>query len=134
MIAPPKTIDEYIAGFPEDVQARLKKIRATIREAAPDAKETIKYAIPTFTLHGNLVYFAAFKNHIGFYATPNGNEAFKEALSGYKQGRGSVQFPLDKPLPLSLITKIVKFRVKAVSEKVNKKKKAWKCPPGSIVP
>jgi uncharacterized protein YdhG (YjbR/CyaY superfamily) len=108
----PQNIDEYIAGFPENVRGILEKIRLTILRAAPDAEETIKYKIPTFTLNGNLVYFAAFKNQIGFYATPNGNEAFQEELSSYKQGKGSVQFPLDKPIPFGLISKIVKFRVK----------------------
>lgn len=107
-----KTIDEYIVGFPEDVQAILNPLRATIKKAAPDAEETINYAIPTFTLNGNLVHFAAFKNHIGFYPTPSGITAFKKELAGYVQAKGSVQFPLDKPLPLKLITRIVKFRVK----------------------
>ncbi len=83
-----ETIDEYIAGFPKDIQKILEQMRSTIKKAAPDAKETIKYAMPTFTLNGNLVYFAAFKNHIGFYATPTGNEEFKKALSKYKTGKG----------------------------------------------
>jgi uncharacterized protein YdhG (YjbR/CyaY superfamily) len=116
----PKTIDEYIAGFPEDVREILQKIRATIREAAPDAQETISYQMPTFTLNGNLVYFAGFKNHIGFYPIPTGIEKFKKELSVYKQGKGSVQFPLDQPIPYDLIRKIVKFRVK---ENLAKKKK-----------
>jgi len=119
----PKNVDEYIAGFPNnDVQKILEQIRATIKKAAPEAEETIKYAIPTFTLNGNLVFFAAFKNHIGFYATPTGNEAFKKEFSGYKQGKGSVQFPLDKPMPFDLITKIVKFRIKENSERSKTKK------------
>ncbi len=118
----PKNIDEYIAGFPKDVQEILEQIRATIKKAAPEAEETIKYAIPTFTLNGNLVFFAAFKNHIGFYATPTGNEAFKKELSGYKIGKGSVQFPLDKPMPFDLITKIVKFRIKENSERSSQKR------------
>ena len=109
---PPSTIDEYIAGFPPEVQAILQKIRLTIREAAPDAKETISYQMPTFTLHGNLVHFAAFKNHIGFYPTPTGTEKFQKELAIYKGGKGSVQFPLDQPIPYGLITRIVKFRVK----------------------
>jgi uncharacterized protein YdhG (YjbR/CyaY superfamily) len=108
----PKDIDEYIAGFPDDVQEILRKIRRTIRKAAPDAEETIKYRMPTFTLKGNLVHFAAFKEHIGFYPVPTGIEAFKKELSIYEGGKGSVQFPLDKPIPYSLISKIVKFRVK----------------------
>lgn len=121
--ADPKNIDEYIAGFPDDIQKMLEQIRATIKEAAPDAEEAIRYAMPTFTLKGNLVHFAAFKNHIGFYATPTGNEAFKKDLSGYKTAKGSIQFPLDKPMPLSLISKIVKFRVKQNLEKAEEKKK-----------
>ncbi len=108
----PKTIDEYIAGFPPDVQAILQKVRTTIRKAAPGAEEAIKYRMPTFVLNGNLVHFAAFKNHIGFYPVPTGIEAFKKELSVYEQGRGSVQFPLDKPIPYALISRIVKFRVK----------------------
>lgn len=108
----PTNIDEYIAGCPSDVQAILEKIRLTIRKAAPDAEETIKYQMPTFTLKGNLVHFAAFKKHIGFYPVPSGIEKFKTALSVYEGGKGSVQFPLDKPIPYDLIRKIVKFRVK----------------------
>lgn len=108
----PTTIDEYIVGCPKDVQEKLQELRATIRKAAPDAEETLSYQMPTFKLNGNLVYFAAFKNHIGFYPIPTGIEAFKTELSVYKQGKGSVQFPLDKPLPLKLVTRIVKFRVK----------------------
>lgn len=108
----PQTIDEYIAGFPEAVQQVLEEVRAVIKAAAPDATEAIKYAIPTFVLNGNLVHFAAFKNHIGFYATPSGSEAFSKELSIYKTGKGSVQFPLSEPMPLKLITKMVKFRVK----------------------
>jgi uncharacterized protein YdhG (YjbR/CyaY superfamily) len=119
--AKPTHVDAYIAGFPEDVQTILEQIRATVKEAAPEATETIKYAIPAYTLKGNLVYFAAFKNHIGFYAAPTGNEAFKKDLSAYKTGKGSIQFPLDKPIPLTLIAKIVKFRVKENLEKAEKK-------------
>lgn len=107
-----KTIDDYIAGFRPDVQVILQKIRRTIRTAAPGAQETIKYGMPTFTLNGNLVYFAAFKKHIGFYRAPTGVAAFEKELSGYRQGRGSVQFPLSQPIPYGLITKIVKFRIK----------------------
>jgi len=103
----------------------LEELRATIRKAAPEAEETINYAIPTFTLNGNLVHFAAAKNHIGFYPAPSGIEAFKEELSVYEGAKGSVKFPLDKPLPLSLVSKIVKFRVKENVEKTkaNKSKK-----------
>jgi len=107
----PKTIDEYIAGFPHDVQEILEKIRITIRKAAPDAKETINYQIPTFTLNGNLVHFAAFKKHIGLYPTPTGIEKFKRELAVYEGAKGSVKFPLDKPIPFALISRIVKFRV-----------------------
>lgn len=107
----PKTIDEYIAGFPEDVQAILQKIRQTIKAAAPNAEEAISYQMPTFKLKGNLVHFAAFKNHIGFYPVPSGIEQFKEELAVFKQGKGSVQFPLDKPMPYDLIRRIVVFRV-----------------------
>jgi len=114
-------IDEYIAAFPTDVQTILEQVRATIKAAAPEAEETISYAIPTFKFNGNLVHFAAFKNHIGFYPTPAGIDEFERALSVYKQGKGSVQFPLDKPIPLDLITRMVKFRVKRNGEKAVKK-------------
>lgn len=116
-------IDEYISGFPKEVQEILEKLRAAIKKAAPEAKETINYAIPTFTLEGNLVHFAAFKNHIGFYPAPSGIAAFKKELSVYEGAKGSVQFPMDKPLPLSLVTKIVKFRVKENLEKAKQKQK-----------
>ncbi len=119
----PTTIDEYIAGYPRDVQLILQKVRNTIRKAAPGAQETIKYRMPTFMLNGNLVYFAAFKSHVGFYPIPSGIEEFKKELSVYKQGRGSVQFPLDKPMPYGLITKIVKFRVKENLAKARARKK-----------
>ena len=105
-------IDQYINSFAAEVQIILEQIRTAIRHAAPEAEETIKYAIPTYVLHGNLVHFAGHKNHIGFYPAPSGIEAFKTELSVYKVAKGSVQFPLNKPLPLDLITRIVKFRVK----------------------
>jgi uncharacterized protein YdhG (YjbR/CyaY superfamily) len=121
------TIDEYIAMFPEDVQKLLQQMRATIKAAAPDATEKISYQMPTFFLYGNLVHFAAFKSHIGFYPAPRGLEAFKDELSMYKGSKGTVQFPLDKPLPVKLITKIVQFRAdenrKKAEEKAKKKKK-----------
>jgi uncharacterized protein YdhG (YjbR/CyaY superfamily) len=98
----PENINEYIAGFPRGVQEILQQIRATIRRVAPDAEEAIKYRMPTFVLNGNLVHFAAHTNHIGFYPTPSGIEAFKAELSPYKTENGSVQFPIDKPMPLSL--------------------------------
>lgn len=119
----PKDIDEYIAGFPEDVQEILEEIRTTIRKAAPDAEETIKYQMPTFTLNGNLVHFAAFKKHIGFYPAPRGVEKFKEALSAYEGAKSTVRFPLDKPIPFGLISKIVKFRVKKNLERAQGKRK-----------
>jgi uncharacterized protein YdhG (YjbR/CyaY superfamily) len=119
----PKNIDEYIAGFPQDVQEILEKIRMTIRKAAPDAEETIKYQIPTFTLKGNLVHFAAFKKHIGFYPAPTGTEKFQKALSVYKGAKGSVRFPLDKPIPFDLISKIVKFRVRENLDRAKAKQK-----------
>lgn len=109
----PKTIDEYIAGFPPDVQQILEKIRATIKDAAPNAEETISYKMPTFNLNGKyLVYFAAYKKHIGFYPAPIGIEEFREALSTHQAGKGTLQFPLDNPIPFDLIRKIVKFRIK----------------------
>ena len=120
------TIDEYIATFPADVQAILQKVRATIRKSAPGAEEAIKYQMPTFVLNGNLVHFAAFKNHIGFYPVPSGIEKFKKELSVYQQGKGSVQFPLDRPIPYALIGKIVKFRVKENLEKAKSKGKKGK--------
>lgn len=123
---PVKTIDEFIASYPADVQAVLQKIRATIQKAAPKAKETINYGIPTFTLEGNLVHFSAFKAHIGFYPTPSGIEKFKQELSAYELAKGSVKFPLDKPIPYALITKIVKFRVKENLEKAKAKEKTKK--------
>jgi len=117
----PNTIDEYITGYPENIQVMLKKFRSTIRKAAPKAQEKIGYGIPTFTLEGgNLVHFAAFKNHIGFYPAPSAIKAFKKELAIYEGAKGSIKLPIDKPLPLGLITKIVKFRVK---ENLEKKKK-----------
>ena len=119
----PETIDEYIAGFPENIQKILKKIRTTIRRAAPAAEEAIRYQIPTFILNGNLVHFAAFKNHIGFYPAPTGTAKFKKELSAYESGKGSVQFPLDEPIPYDLIAKIVEFRAKENAVKAKAKKK-----------
>jgi uncharacterized protein YdhG (YjbR/CyaY superfamily) len=106
-----RSVDEYIASFPEDIQALLQTLRATIRAAAPGAKEKISYQMPAFALKGNLVYFAAWKKHIGFYPTSSGTEAFKDELAGYEGAKGSVQFPIDQPLPLDLIDRIVRFRV-----------------------
>lgn len=118
-----KDIDEYIANFPKEVREKMEVLRQTIRKAAPDAEETINYAIPTFTLKGNLVHFAAYEKHIGFYPTPSGIQEFKKELSVYKGAKGSVQFPHDKPIPHSLIAKIVKFRAAENLEKAKKKVK-----------
>jgi uncharacterized protein YdhG (YjbR/CyaY superfamily) len=117
----PITVDEYIAAFPKEMQQLLQQVRATIKKAAPAAEEVISYGMPAYKLNGMLVYFAGYKNHIGFYATPTGHASFKKELSVYKQGKGSVQFPTDQPLPLALITKIVKFRVNENTEKAKKK-------------
>lgn len=105
-------IDDYINGYPKNIQNILKQIRHTIRMVAPNAKETIKYQMPTFTMNGNLVHFAAFKNHIGLYPTPSAIGKFKADLSKYQSTKGAVRFPLDKPIPYGLIKKIVRFRVK----------------------
>jgi uncharacterized protein YdhG (YjbR/CyaY superfamily) len=121
-----KDIDGYIAGFPKEIQEILEKIRTTIRKAAPDAEETISYQIPTFTLKGNLVHFAAFKKHIGFYPTSTGIEKFKNELSAYEGAKGSVRFPLDKPIPFDLISDIVTFRVKENLERAQAKGKKKK--------
>jgi uncharacterized protein YdhG (YjbR/CyaY superfamily) len=117
-------IDKYIASFPVDTQNLLEQIRVTVRNAAPGAKETISYGMPAFYLKGNLVYFAAFKNHIGFYPTAAGIEAFKSELSVYEVTKGTVRFPFDKPIPGDLITRIVKFRVKQNLEKVKTKERS----------
>ena len=119
----PTTIDEYIASFPPEVQEKLETLRATIRKAAPKAEEAISYMIPTFRLHGNLVHFAAYKKHIGFYPGAGGIAAFEEELAGYETSKGTVQFPLEKRLPLTLITKIVKFRVQQNLDKAAAKAK-----------
>jgi uncharacterized protein YdhG (YjbR/CyaY superfamily) len=121
--ARPKNIDEYIAGFPRDIQKILAKIRSIIKKAAPGAEEKISYQMPTFTLNGNLVHFAAFREHIGFYPTPSGTEKFQKELTAYKGGKGSIRFPLDEPIPFALIEKIVKFRVKESLERSDAGKK-----------
>ncbi len=122
-----RSVDEYIASFPEDVQARLEEVRATIKAAAPNAEERISYQMPTFVLNGTLVYFAAWKNHIGLYPASGGvPEAFKDELSKYETAKGTIKFPLDEPLPLELISRIVQFRVaenlNMAAEKARKKK------------
>ncbi|MEO6734559.1 MAG: DUF1801 domain-containing protein [Ferruginibacter sp.] len=116
-----KNIDEYIASFPKDIQEKLLDVRAAIRKAAPKAEEAIKYDMPTFVLNGHLVSFGAWKNHIGFYPAPREVEVFKEELAGYEGAKSTVKFPFDKPLPLALISKMVKFRVQKHLEKAGKK-------------
>jgi uncharacterized protein YdhG (YjbR/CyaY superfamily) len=116
------SVEEYIAAFPTEVQQLLNQLRNTIKAAAPKADEVISYGMPGYKYNGMLVYFAGYKNHIGFYGTPTAHESFKKELAVYKSGKGSVQFPLDKPLPLKLITQIVKFRVKQNKERVVAKK------------
>ncbi|CAH1222078.1 MULTISPECIES: DUF1801 domain-containing protein [unclassified Paenibacillus] len=115
-------VDEYIAGFPPEVKAKLQTMRELIREIAPQAEEKISYKMPTYALHGNLVHFAGYAKHIGFYPAPSGIEEFKQELSAYKGAKGSVQFPLDQPLPEALIRRIVAFRVKENEEKARQKK------------
>jgi Uncharacterized conserved protein len=121
-----KNVEGYISGFPSSTQKLLKQVRAIIRETAPGASEEISYGMPGYKLEGPLVYFAGYKNHIGLYPTPSGVEAFKKELSRYKGAKGSIQFPLDEPLPLSLIKKIVAFRVKENLEKAAQKAKKKK--------
>jgi uncharacterized protein YdhG (YjbR/CyaY superfamily) len=122
---PANPIDQFISNYPPEVQTILQKIRALIQKSAPGAEEAMSYGIPTFKLNGkNLVHFSAFKEHIGFYPTPMGIEKFKKELSAYAGAKGSVKFPLNKPIPYALITKIVQFRVKEVSAQVKAKKKA----------
>ena len=121
------SIDEYIAIFPEDIQKKLEEVRATVKAAAPEAKEKISYQVPTFFLYGNLVHFAAFKDHISFFPASSGVQAFKDELSQYETSKGTIRFPLDKPLPLDLIGKITKYRVaenlkKAELKSIRKKK------------
>jgi uncharacterized protein YdhG (YjbR/CyaY superfamily) len=121
--AKPGTIEEYIAAFPAPTQMVLKQVHSCIKKAAPEAEETIGYGIPTYKLNGNLVHFGGYKQHIGFYPAPAAIKTFEKELSIYKSSKGAVQFPLDKPMPLTLITKIVKFRVKQNLEKQDKKRK-----------
>jgi uncharacterized protein YdhG (YjbR/CyaY superfamily) len=118
-----KNIDEYISAFPENIQYLLEQMRATIKKAAPRAEETIKYGMPAFTLNGNLVFFAAYKNHIGFYPAPRGVAEFTKAMSAFEGGKGTLRFPIADPLPVALITKIVKFRTQKNLSKVKTKNK-----------
>lgn len=114
----PKSTDEYISSFPKETQILLQEVRKTIKNVAPEADESISYGMHAYKLNGKvLVYFAGYKNHIGFYATPTGHAEFTEELAKYKQGKGSVQFPINEPMPLDLITKIVKFRISEVLKK-----------------
>ena len=119
----PNSIDDYISGFPEPIQKLLQEIRATIKHTAPQAEEVISYGMPAFRQNGMLVYFAAFKNHIGFYPAPAGIDAFREELSAYKGTKGSVHFPFDKPLPVELISGIVTYRLSQNLQKALLKKK-----------
>jgi uncharacterized protein YdhG (YjbR/CyaY superfamily) len=116
-----RTVDEYIIRFPSNIQNILQKIRQLIKDLAPNAKETISYQIPTFKLNGNLVHFAAFRTHIGFYPTPSALEEFKKELSKYKLGKGTIQFPIDEPIPYDLIKKIVEFRINENLKRNNQK-------------
>jgi len=119
----PINIDVYIASFPMEVRNKLEQLRETIRQAAPEAEETIKYDMTTITFHGNLVHFAAYKNHIGFYPSPSGISTFESEMTSYKQSKGAVQFPINQALPLELIAKIVKFRIgEQLGNKVKKLK------------
>ena len=120
---PSQDIDTYIAGFPPETQILLAQMRETVKSAAQAATETINYGMPTLQLHGNLVHFAAYKNHIGFYPAPSGIAAFQEQLSVYKHAKGSVQFPLNQPLPLALIAEIVRFRVQENEERAKTRSK-----------
>lgn len=119
----PLNVDEYIAGFPLPVQKRLNTLRDAVIKTAPDAQEVISYGMPAYKQNGMLLYFAAHKNHIGFYPMGSGIEAFKEEITEYKSAKGSVQFPMDKPLPLALIKRIVKFRVEKNKEKLKSKQR-----------
>jgi len=125
-----KEIDHYISEFPETIQLLLTQLRNAIKEIIPEAEEVIRYGIPTFKLHGNVVHFAAYSNHIGFYPSPSGIDAFRKELSLYKSAKGSVQFPIEQPLPLTLIKAIVTFRVKENTEKAIAKKSLRICKNG----
>ena len=122
----PESIDEYIRGFPEDVRVKLLAIRSVIKSVVPEAQEKISYQMPCFLYNGPLVYFAAFRNHIGFYPTPNGIDEFKEELSRYRQGKGSVQFPINEEMPLDLIARITAYRADENRQKQMKNQKEKK--------
>ncbi len=113
------TINEYISEFPEEIRFKLEQIRETIQQAAPEAKEAVRYGMPTFVLNGNLVHFAAYKNHIGFYPAPSGIDAYLDELAVYRTGKGTIQFPIDQPIPFNLVKKVVEFRV---NENLGKRK------------
>ncbi|KNZ40801.1 hypothetical protein AKG39_15740 [Acetobacterium bakii] len=117
-----ESIDEYINQFPNEIQEKLTQLRETIQSAAPQAQEKISYQMPTFYFHGNLVHFAAYKNHIGFYPTPAGIEKFHKQLTAYKHAKGSIQFPMDEPLPLDLIAEMVRARIVENERKASYKK------------
>lgn len=123
MQAVAKNIDAYIASFPDDIQKRLHEIRNIIQKNAPKAEEAIKYAMPTYVLYGNLVHFAGYKHHVGFYPAPAAIIEFADELAKYKTSKGAIQFPLDKPIPVGLVSKIVKFRVAQNKEKAEAKRK-----------
>lgn len=124
MTTTPQNVDEYIASFPKETQLVLEQVRETIKKTAPEAEEVISYAIPTFKLNGKaLIHYAGYKNHIGLYPAPEGDEAFNNTIAGYKSGQSTIQFPLDKPMPLDLITQITKLRLVANSQKLAAKKK-----------
>ena len=113
----PKTVDDYIAGFPPDIQTLLQAVRATVRKAAPKAEEAIKYAMPTYVLNGNMLSVGAYKTHIGVYPIPAGDAKFQAAVAAYKSGKSALNFPLNEPIPYTLITKLVKFRMKEMAAK-----------------
>lgn len=121
-----ESIDEYIASYPPPIQRTLRQVRLTIRKVAPDAQEVMKYGIPTFVYHENLVHFGGFQKHLGFYPTPDGISEFADELASYESAKGSVQFPYDRPIPFDLITKIVRFRVKQVDHKMAAKRTVQK--------
>lgn len=121
MLASSKNINDYLSRFPAEIQKVLEQIRRTVKKAAPDAEETIKYGMPAFMLNGNQIYFAAFKKHVGFYPVPTGNKDFKKEFKGFKTGKGSIQFPFDKPMPIDLISKIVRYNFSKNLDKSGKK-------------